>query len=246
MKTFGVLLKNELKLNIRNMNMVIFAILMPLVVLLILGIICGTKPLEGRAYTFIEQSIGALCAISICAGGLMGLPLVVSEYREKKILKRFKITPVSPLMLLGVEFAIYVLYCLVSLITIITAAMLFWKVRIGGPLLLFLGSWLLTMVSTLSIGMMVGGIAPNTKIASVIASLLYFPMLVFSGATLPFEVMPSIMQKIVSVFPLTQGISLMKATFLGLSTRKVLVPILIMLGVIIVTAGVAVKFFRWE
>ena len=246
MKTFGVLLKNELKLNIRNMNMVIFAILMPLVVLLILGIICGTKPLEGRAYTFIEQSIGALCAISICAGGLMGLPLVVSEYREKKILKRFKVTPVSPLMLLGVEFAIYVLYCLVSLITIITAAMLFWKVRIGGPLLLFLGSWLLTMVSTLSIGMMVGGIAPNTKIASVIASLLYFPMLVFSGATLPFEVMPSIMQKIVSVFPLTQGISLMKATFLGLSTGKVLVPILIMLGVIIVTAGVAVKFFRWE
>ena len=246
MKTFGVLLKNELKLNIRNMNMVIFAILMPLVVLLILGIICGTKPLEGRAYTFIEQSIGALCAISICAGGLMGLPLVVSEYREKKILKRFKVTPVSPLMLLGVEFTIYVLYCLVSLITIITAAMLFWKVRIGGPLLLFLGSWLLTMVSTLSIGMMVGGIAPNTKIASVIASLLYFPMLVFSGATLPFEVMPSIMQKIVSVFPLTQGISLMKATFLGLSTGKVLVPILIMLGVIIVTAGVAVKFFRWE
>lgn len=246
MKTFGVLLKNELKLNIRNMNMVIFAILMPLVVLLILGIICGTKPLEGRAYTFIEQSIGALCAISICAGGLMGLPLVVSEYREKKILKRFKVTPVSPLMLLGVEFTIYVLYCLVSLITIITAAMLFWKVRIGGSLLLFLGSWLLTMVSTLSIGMMVGGIAPNTKIASVIASLLYFPMLVFSGATLPFEVMPSIMQKIVSVFPLTQGISLMKATFLGLSTGKVLVPILIMLGVIIVTAGVAVKFFRWE
>lgn len=246
MKTFGVLLKNELKLNIRNMNMVIFAILMPLVVLLILGIICGTKPLEGRAYTFIEQSIGALCAISICAGGLMGLPLVVSEYREKKILKRFKVTPVSPLMLLGVEFAIYVLYCLVSLITIITAAMLFWKVRIGGSLLLFLGSWLLTMVSTLSIGMMVGGIAPNTKIASVIASLLYFPMLIFSGATLPFEVMSSIMQKIVSVFPLTQGISLMKATFLGLSTGKVLVPILIMLGVIIVTAGVAVKFFRWE
>ena len=94
--------------------------------------------------------------------------------------------------------------------------------------------------------MMVGGIAPNTKIASVIASLLYFPMLIFSGATLPFEVMPSIMQKIVSVFPLTQGISLMKATFLGLSTGKVLVPILIMLGVIIVTAGVAVKFFRWE
>ena len=39
MKSFTILLKNELKLNLRNMNMVIFAILMPLVILLIFGFI---------------------------------------------------------------------------------------------------------------------------------------------------------------------------------------------------------------
>lgn len=33
MKTFAKLLKTELKLNIRNMNMVIFAIIMPIIVL---------------------------------------------------------------------------------------------------------------------------------------------------------------------------------------------------------------------
>ena len=44
MKSFRILLKNELKLNIRNMNMVIFAVIMPLVVLVILGFIYGTKP----------------------------------------------------------------------------------------------------------------------------------------------------------------------------------------------------------
>lgn len=32
MKSFLILLKNELKLNIRNMNMVIFAVIMPLIV----------------------------------------------------------------------------------------------------------------------------------------------------------------------------------------------------------------------
>ena len=36
MKSFLILLKNELKLNIRNMNMVIFAVIMPLIVLVIL------------------------------------------------------------------------------------------------------------------------------------------------------------------------------------------------------------------
>ena len=43
MKTFCTLLINELKLNIRNMNMVIFAIILPLVVLVILGFLYGTN-----------------------------------------------------------------------------------------------------------------------------------------------------------------------------------------------------------
>lgn len=209
MRTFFSLLKTELKLNIRNMNMVIFAVIMPVVVLVILGFIYQTKPaFPGAEYTFLEQSMSAVCTISICAGGLMGLPLVVAGYRERKILKRFRVTPISP------------------------AA--------------FLGSWLLTLVSTLSIGMMVGGIAKNEKMASVIACLLYFPMLIFSGATLPFEVMPGMMQKIVALFPLAQGIQLMKAAFLGMHTESVWVSAAVMGIVTILCAGAAVKFFKWE
>ncbi|MGN0518670.1 MAG: ABC transporter permease [Acutalibacteraceae bacterium] len=247
MKSFVTLFKNELKLNIRNMNMVIFAVIMPLVVLIILGFMYGTKPaVDGAAYTFIEQSFGALCTISICAGGLMGLPLVISEYRERKILKRFQVTPISPIKLLIVEFTIYVVYCLVSMLTLIPTSMLIWNVRISGSWLAFLGSWLLTMISTLSIGMMVGGVAKNSKIASVIACILYFPMLIFSGATLPFEVMPEVMQKIVSVFPMTQGIRLMKSTFLGLPTQNAWFSIAVMVAVTVICTGISVKFFKWE
>lgn len=247
MKSFGTLLKIELRLNIRNMNMVIFAVILPLIVLIALGFIYGTKPAaDGAAYTFMEQSFGALCCISICAGGLMGLPLVVSEYRERKILKRFQVTPVSPAKLLLAEFLIYVIYCIVSMLTLLLAAMLFWKIRIHGSFLLFLGSWLLTMISTLSIGLLVGGIAKNMKSASVIACILYFPMLIFSGATLPFEVMPAAVQKILCIFPLTQGIQLMKAAFLGLPVENVLHPITVMSTVTLLCFGISVKCFKWE
>lgn len=247
MRSFAVLLKNELKLNIRNMNMVIFAVILPLIVLVILGFLYGTRPVTGGAeFTFLEQSIGALCTISICAGGLMGLPLVVSEYRERKILKRFKVTPISPVMLLIVEFLIYAIYSVISLATIIPVAMLFWKVEVHGSWLTFIGSWFLTMVSTLSIGMMVGGIAKNAKTASVIACILYFPMLIFSGATLPFEVMPKGMQTVVQFFPMTQGIQLMKAAFLGTPLSNVWLPVLVMLAVTIICSGVAIKCFKWE
>ena len=176
----------------------------------------------------------------------MGLPLVVSEYRERKILKSFRVTPVSPLMLLAVEFAIYVVYCLASLLLLLPAAMLFWGVRITGSFAAFIGSWLLTMISTLSIGMMVGGVAKNSKSASLIACILYFPMLIFSGATLPFEVMPAAMQKNVSVFPLTQGIKLMKSAFLGLNDGSLWFPVAVMAAVAIICTVIAVRFFKWE
>lgn len=102
------------------------------------------------------------------------------------------------------------------------------------------------MLSTLSIGMLAGGVAKDTKQASVIASILYFPMLIFSGTTLPIEVMPKAMQKIVSVFPLMQGLTMMKTTFLGVNTGSILLPICVMLGVAALCTILAVRFFRWE
>ena len=246
MQRFFTFLKTELKLSLRDMNMPIFAIVMPLVIFIILGIIYDTKPAyDGASYTFLEQTFGAAGAIAICAGGLMGLPQAVSSLRELKILKRFRVTPVSPVFVLGVELSMYIVYCIVSLATLTVAALL-WGVRLHGSLLAFLGSWGLTMFSTLSVGMLVGGVAKDTKQASVIASILYFPMLVFSGTTLPIEVMPTAMQRIVSVFPLTQGIAMMKNTFLGISAGSILLPICVMLGLTIVCAILAIRFFRWE
>lgn len=247
MKSYFILLKNEAKLNVRDMNMVLFAVIMPFVVLVILGFIYGNKPAyDGASYTFMEQSFGAVCAISMCAGGLMGLPLVVSDYRERKILKRFRVTPISPALLLGVELTVYMLYCAVSLLILSICAVLFWKVKMYGFWWNFLGSWLFTMLSTLSIGMLAGGIAKNAKQASVIACFLYFPMLIFSGTTLPIEVMPTAMQKIVNLFPLTQGINLMKNTFLGITAENLWVPIAVMAGVTVLCTGLSVKCFKWE
>ena len=246
MKRFFTFLKTELKLSVRDMNMPIFAVIMPLAIFAVLGIIYGTKPAyDGADYTFLEQTFGAAGAIAICAGGLMGLPQAVSGLRELKILKRFRVTPVSPVFVLGVELSMYIVYCIVSLATLTVTALL-WGVRLRGSLLAFLGSWALTMLSTLSIGMLVGGVAKDVKQAGVIASILYFPMLIFSGTTLPIEVMPKAMQKIVSFFPLTQGITMMKHAFLGVSTRSVLLPVCVMVGVAALCTTLAVRFFRWE
>lgn len=247
MRAFKAMFKTEMKLSLRGMDMFIFAICIPVVVLVILGIIYGNKPaFDGSEHTFLQQSFGAVATIAICAGGVMGLPLVVSDYRNKKILKRFKVTPISPALILTVQVAIYALYSIASLLAVYAVATVFFGYQFDGSWLHFLGAYFLVMLSMFSIGMLVGGVAPNVKTAGVLASILYFPMLIFSGATLPYEVMPTALQKIADVLPLTQGIKLLKAASLGLPLDSVLIPVIVMIVVAVICVGVSIRFFKWE
>lgn len=247
MKIFKKMLKVETVLSLRDMNMLIFAIIMPMVVLIIVGIIYGRKPaFEGASYTFLEQSFGAISSIAISAGGLMGLPILVSDYRERKILKRFQVTPVSPTMILMVHVTIYTMYAVCSLLILWVIAKLFFGFVMHGSWVAFLGGWLMVLVSMLSIGMMVGGTAKNSKKAGIIASVLYFPMLIFSGATLPYEVMPKPLQMFSDILPMTQGIKLLKTASLGLPMESVLISIFVIIILALVCIGISMKAFRWE
>ena len=247
MNKFFTMLKTELKLSFRGMDMMIFAVCMPVVIVILLGIIYGGKPaFDGADYTFLEQSFGAVSTIAVCAGGVMGLPLVISDYRQKKILKRFKITPSSPLLLLSIQVAIYMIYSLIALVLIYLVSALLFGMSLKGAFLPFIGAFFLVMISMFSIGMLVGGVSPNIKIASVLASLLYFPMLIFSGATLPYEVMPAALQKVADVLPLTQGIKLLKATSLGLPAENGMASLIGMAVIAVVCGGLSIRFFHWE
>lgn len=247
MKAFSTLLKTEFKLSLRGLDMFIFAICMPVVVIVLLGAVFGDKPaFDGAGYTFLEQSFGAVATIAICAGGVMGFPLVVSDYRHKKILKRFKVTPTSPALILAVQVVIYALYSIVSLFLVYAAASVFFSYQMNGSWVHFVGAYLLVMISMFSIGLLVGGVAPNIKVAGLLASLLYFPMIIFSGATLPYEIMPAALQQAADFMPLTQGIKLMKAASLGLPVNSVLLPVVVMIIIAVLCTSVAIRFFKWE
>lgn len=246
MNKFYTMFKTELKLSLRGVDMIIFALCMPVGMVLLLGIIYGSRPaFEGAGYSFLEQSFGGISTIAVCAGGVMGLPLVISDYRQKKILKRYQVTPTSPVFLLAVQVAVYGFYSLASL-GLVTLASLLFGVRMHGSWLLFLLFYLQVMVSMFSMGMMVGGIAPDGKTAGIVASMLYFPMLILSGATLPYEVMPFALQKVSDLLPLTQGIKLLKAAALGQPVEIMWAPFCLMIILAVLCGGIAVRFFKWE
>ena len=247
MKTFSTLLLTETKLMIRDMNNLIFGVGFSVVFAIIMGMIMGNKPaFEGADYSFMEQSFGAVIAIGIGATGLMGLPLALADYRYKKVLKRFLVTPVSPAMLLFVQFIVNLLVSILCLTLVYLVYVIFFDFDMRGSFLHFIPAYLLVLFSIYSIGMMLASISPNIKTANLLCCVFYFPMFFFSGATLPYEIMPAILQRSSDILPLTQGIKLMKATSLGLSLDHMAFPIILMLALAVLCIVLSIRFFRWE
>jgi len=247
MKAFNAIFKNEFKLSLRDMNIPIFGIVQPIIVAIIIGLTGGSKPaFEGAGYSFIDQSFGALTAICICATGLMGMPLLLSDYRHRKILKRYMVTPVSPALLLFVQVLVNLIMSIISLISIYIICSVCWGYSMDGNVGLFLLSYLFVTLSIYSIGMMLASLAPNMKTASLLCTLIYFPMLFFSGATIPYEIMPKAARAAMDILPLTQGVKLLKATSLGLPAENAVIPIIILALVSVVCVILSIKFFRWE
>ena len=101
------------------------------------------------------------------------------------------------------------------------------------------------MTSMFSIGLMVASLCRTTKSMNVATSLLYFPMLLFSGATIPMEVFPGWFQAAAKLMPLGIGIDLLKSVSMG-CYDNITVPVLTLIAMITICGTVAVKTFRWE
>jgi len=246
-KTFNTLLATETKLMIRDMNSLIFGVTFSVIFAVILGAVMGSKPAyDGADYTFVEQSFGAIISIGIGATGLMGLPLALSDYRYKKVLKRFLVTPVSPGMLLLVQFIVNLMVAFVCFLLVYLVYALFFGYHMRGSFSLFLAAYFLVVLSIYSIGMMIASVSPNIKTSNILCCIVYFPMFFFSGATLPYEIMPHAMQNAADVLPLTQGIKLLKNTSLGLPAENVTFPIILMILLALVCVALSIRFFRWE
>ncbi len=148
MRAFLTMIKTESKLTLRNMDSIFFGIMFPMGMAVILGIIYGDKAaFEGASYTFMQQSFGAIISIGICATGLMGIPLSVADYRHKKILKRFKVTPVSPGMLLLTQMIVQFVIAIISSLGVYVTVKLFFGYKMAGSFGAFLLSYLLVVLA---------------------------------------------------------------------------------------------------
>lgn len=246
MRRFLKLYTIEQKLGFRCCDGLIFGVIMPVGVLVLIAMIAGGKVAGNAGYTYLDSAFASLIAVGICACAFMGLPLTIADYRDKKILKHFFVTPCSPKWILGADMLCNAVTAVVSALAVTLVSVIAFQYRMKGNAIFFIGAWVLTLVSMFSIGMMLASLCKTVKMANAVTSLVYFPMLFLSGATIPYELFPAGLQKVASVLPLTQGIKLMKAASMGTQVESVMGIIVILVVITIVCTVISVKTFRWE
>ncbi|MCR0496606.1 ABC transporter permease [[Clostridium] innocuum] len=246
MKRFLTFLKVEGKLSLRCPDGIIFGIGMPVGVLLLIAVVAGSQSAGGADYSFLQSAFASLLTVGICATAFMGLPLTIADYRDKKILKHFFATPIRPFMILSVQVVIGMLTSFFSAALVSLLAIFGFGYRMEGNPILFIGAFLLVMLSMYSIGMILASLCKTVKIANVVTTFVYFPMLFLSGATIPFELFPDTVQKVCNVLPLTHGIKLLKAASLNMWSQEIWISVTLLIAFAVVGCIISVVSFKWD
>lgn len=245
MKRFLSMYRVEQKIFFRSPDVILFCLAMPLVVFFVITMITGEKNAADSGLTYLQSSYVSLSTVGICCSAFMSIPITVVELRAQGILRRMYCSPCSPARLLACDTLCSGVIAALSTLILTVAAVVFFGYRMPGNVLAYIAVWLLTMLSMFSIGLMVASLCRTTKSMNVATSLLYFPMLLFSGATIPAEVFPGALRAIVGWMPLGVGIKLLKSVSMGYYDRMV-TPVLTLIAIAVICGTIAVRTFRWE
>ena len=247
MSSFLKITKIEFKLYFREFMSVFFAIIFPIMMLAIFGSIYGNDPTEFfDGHGAVDVLVPSYICMIIAVNGLMSLPLSISDYRSKKILKRFKATPLNPRDILLSQYVVMFVMTIVGTAIMILFGKIVFNLHFLGSFIPTLLAFVLISISMFSIGLLIAGVSPNGKVANVLAYIIYFPMLFLSGATLPLEMMPAGVLRVSNLLPLTYAVKLLQGVWLGESLGSHLGNIAVLGGVFVVLTGLAIALFKWE
>lgn len=244
MSTFATFLKIEGKLVWKGMDVLIFGICFPIVLAAVFGYVLSKNAASGASD--FELSYAAVSTVGVLATGVMGLPLTVADYRHRGILLRFQVTPVSPLRILFAQGLIQLSAAVAAFVGVTLVYVLLFDYSLKGSWLAFLASYGLVTCAMYSIGIFIGSLVPDQKAANVWSSVAYFSMLLLSGATVPYEIMPRFIQWVMDILPLSHGIHLLKIASTGAPFAESILHLAVLAACVIIGLGGAIKFFKWK
>lgn len=204
---------------------------------------------HSRASTYLDFLLPGVLALMVMQNSLFGIGSGLTRWKEKGILRRFRVTPLKPVEFLGATVLNYIAVGLVTSAIIIGIATGFLNASVVLPLGSLLLVLLLGMACFLAIGFIVAGVSKTQEATIPIVNLISFPMMFLSGIFFPVSSLPKILEHIVSYFPLTYVAGALRGLMSGqltLGSAALHTDLLGMAVWLVATGIIAARVWRWE
>ena len=242
MKAFIALTKIDLKLALRNRSVLFFNYFFPLIFFFMFGFMMHAE--QGSK---ILQVMTMVTTIGILGNGLFGAGMRAVQDRETDVLRRYKVTPITPVPLLAASMVTGVILYLPGLIITLILANRLFAMAIPpniGSLFVFA---IIACVAFRSMGLIIASVVNSSQESLILIQPLYMLMLFLSGATIPLTFFPDWLQMVTPFIPATYlvigigGILQQGESALHNWQSIIALVITALVGIFIAT-----KLFRWE
>src|SRR5579863_7228904 len=241
-KSYKALITIDLKLALRNRSVIFFNYLFPLSFFFIFGQAMHAE--RGAGMTVV---IAMVLVIGILGNGFMGAGIRAVQDREANILRRYKVTPITPAPLLVASVVTGWILYMPNVILIFTLSHFIYGMpwpQAMGSVLIFVS---LAIVGFRSVGMIIASVVNSMQESQLLVQLIYLPMLFLSGVTFPLSMFPPWLLIVTQFLPATYVVTGIQGMLLrneGIAAN--LQPALALILTAILGLFIAYKLFRWE
>ncbi|GAA4867470.1 ABC transporter permease [Kitasatospora terrestris] len=216
----------------------------------------GVKPafaldleqVEDKSLKPIQYLTPGLLGYAVAMGAVYGASFTLVSWRKKRVLRRLRLAPVSPGMVVGARVGVSVLVALAQTGLFLAVATLpFFGLKLTGHWWLVLPLVLCATIAFMSIGLVTGAVSKSEEAANGLNQMIILPMSFLGGAFIPLDFAPGWLQTVSHAMPLR---------YLTVSAKSVLsqggglVDVLPAMGGLLVFAAVmsliAWRFFNWD
>jgi ABC-type transport system involved in cytochrome c biogenesis permease component len=240
-KAYIAQIRMNLLLTLRDRSVLFFSYLFPLGFLFAFGEIGHAE--QGGAPAIVNMVL----TIGVLGSGFFGAAMRAIGDRERNILRRFKVAPINAGPILVSSLVTGLVTYLPLVVLVLALAIGLWHMPAPAnpvSLLLFLA---IGVIAFRAMGGIIASVANSMQEGQVLVQLLYTPMLLLGGATIPLSIMPKWLQIGSQFLPSTHFSTGLAGILLH---QETLLDNLPAAGALLLTAVVATflgaKLFRWD
>ncbi|MCK4734310.1 MAG: ABC transporter permease [Methanophagales archaeon] len=179
---------------------------------------------QGENLRFIDLIAPAIIALTIAFSALLTTAPSIAKEREMGTLERVSTTPVYMADIILGKVITYLSISLLQGLILFLIAVAVFSIRVGGSLILLALVFTLVALIHLGLGTMISAIVRTENQAIQTIPIILLPALLFSGMFWPLDAMPSYMQDISGVIPLTHAVQALRLVMIKGAGLNAIIP----------------------